>query len=153
MGSVTKKYYVAGFAFSRYSTSVVALVKKNRPAWQRGLYNAIGGKVGDIVPGETSIQAMVREFQEETGLTTEETDWKSVATLEDQANSFQVRFFAASLNIANLVSTTDEKIEIVRVGQINRHNSIPNLEYLVPLAKLVLTTDHPEVFITEGSKA
>jgi hypothetical protein len=42
----------------------VLLVEKNRPEWQAGLLNAIGG---EIEPGENPHDAMVREFEEETG--------------------------------------------------------------------------------------
>lgn len=43
----------------------VLLVLKNKPAWQAGKLNLIGGKLD---PGETPIQAAVRELREETGL-------------------------------------------------------------------------------------
>lgn len=55
--------YVLGFMFN-LAESKVLLVWKNRPAWQAGKLNGVGGKIEE---GETPIQAMNREFAEETG--------------------------------------------------------------------------------------
>jgi 8-oxo-dGTP pyrophosphatase MutT (NUDIX family) len=57
-----KHRYVVGFLFSE-DESRVLLVWKNRPAWQDGKLNGVGGK---IEAGETPLQAMEREFKEET---------------------------------------------------------------------------------------
>lgn len=38
------KEYVLGFAFNRERTKIV-LILKNRPDWQKGKYNGIGGKI------------------------------------------------------------------------------------------------------------
>ena len=55
--------YVAGFLFSEGLTTI-ALIEKQKPTWQKGKHNAIGGK---IEPNETADEAMRREFREETG--------------------------------------------------------------------------------------
>ena len=44
--------YVLGFLFNPQHTSVV-LVKKNRPDWQRGFYNGVGGHVEEGISQET----------------------------------------------------------------------------------------------------
>jgi 8-oxo-dGTP pyrophosphatase MutT (NUDIX family) len=56
------RQYVCGFAMNEHD---VLLIKKNKPAWQAGKYNGIGGKVEhyDASPA----YAMEREFYEETG--------------------------------------------------------------------------------------
>ncbi len=51
------------FLFSEDRRRVV-LINKKRPEWQAGLQNGIGGKV---LEGEIYLQAMIREFKEETG--------------------------------------------------------------------------------------
>ena len=66
---------MVGFLF-RNSGTEVALVRKLKPEWQRGLLNGIGGK---IEPGEDSREAMVREFEEETGARVDA--WRSFAWL------------------------------------------------------------------------
>ena len=55
---------VVGFMFSVLKSSVV-LIKKERPKWQEGKLNGVGGKVEK---GESPFDAMKREFLEETGL-------------------------------------------------------------------------------------
>jgi hypothetical protein len=55
--------YVAGFLFRENKTQV-ALIEKQRPAWQKGKLNGIGGRV-EI--DETPREAMKREFKEEAG--------------------------------------------------------------------------------------
>jgi 8-oxo-dGTP diphosphatase len=56
------KHWVVGFVFK--NRDEVTLVMKNRPEWQKGKLNGVGGK---IEAGETSAQAMRREFKEEAG--------------------------------------------------------------------------------------
>ena len=60
-----RKHYVLGFVFN-YSKNQVLLIEKQRPAWQMGRWNGIGGEIEE---GETPYQAMVRESVEETGFT------------------------------------------------------------------------------------
>jgi 8-oxo-dGTP diphosphatase len=59
-----RQEFVVGFLFSRCEQRVV-LIEKNRPEWQAGLLNGPGGK---IEPGETTLEAIRREFREEAGL-------------------------------------------------------------------------------------
>lgn len=59
----------------------VALVEKNRPEWQKGRMNGIGGHIEE---GEAPWDAMVREFWEETGCRTEQLRWKNFVTLSGE---------------------------------------------------------------------
>lgn len=61
--------FVLGFYITR---SGAILICKTRPEWQRGKWNGIGGRIEE---GETPLQAMVREFEEEAGFKTSEEDW------------------------------------------------------------------------------
>ena len=122
--------YVAGFMFNE-SAGTVALVKKERPIWQCGRLNAIGGHIED---GETASQAMVREFQEETGLFTSAVDWQEFCTL--RGTSFTVHFFKAmDWPLTNLKTMTDEEIVVIPTSEITPFNAIPNLQWLIPMAK------------------
>lgn len=56
----------------------VLLIEKQRPEWQKGRLNGVGGK---IEPGEADSSAMIREFAEETGLMTYGFQWKHVCTM------------------------------------------------------------------------
>lgn len=72
-----KKEYVLGFAFSR-ARDIVLLIEKQKPYWQKGKINGIGGKVE---PNEKRYYAMIREFKEETGINTNITQWKIFAEM------------------------------------------------------------------------
>lgn len=144
MGGVKK--YVLGFAFDEYNDHVV-LIKKNRPEWQAGKYNGVGGKVE---VGELHSEAMVREFHEETGILTEYKDWTYVGVLRDEfEEQFTIGIFAIKIDSHWVTSMTDEEVVVVDPSTVNRYNAIPNLEFLIPMAKLVLETDHPSLEIKE----
>lgn len=93
------KRYVVGFLFSADGNRVV-LVLKSKPAWQRGRLNGVGGKVE---PSDASMRdAMIREWREETG-DTSEIDWRQFCTLASQIvydpkhdqRGWEIAFFAA----------------------------------------------------------
>lgn len=119
--------YVAGFLFSPDRERVL-LIEKRRPVRQAGLLNGIGGK---IEPGETALQAQVREFEEEAGIRLE--SWEPVADLRGE--HFRVGFFAAfDRVIDDAYSVTDERVGIYPVADLFRLPLVPNLRVLVPLA-------------------
>lgn len=122
---------VCGFLFDE-SLEQVVLIQKQRPAWQKGRLNGVGGKVE---PGETPHQAMVREFEEETGTRIEE--WEEFGTLSDKAHGFHVVFFRAvrPLDVVEGVrSVTDERIVRVPPSEIGNMHTIRNLRWIVPAA-------------------
>lgn len=123
--------YVAGLLFDEAGEGLV-LIKKNRPDWQRGKLNAVGGKVET---GEHAWDAMHREFVEETGAATPA--WKHFANV--QGGWGTVHFFKAFDDEAfrNVHTETDE--EIVTVWRDDnwehrRYYKIPCLNWLIPLA-------------------
>jgi len=120
--------YVCGFLFS-YKGSEVALIRKNKPAWQKGKLNGIGGK---IEPGETPLVAMVREFKEETGALV--TNWKPFCSLLVAEGGAVIHFFACQ-GWVELATTTDEAIEWWWLDEALESSSlIANLKWLLPLA-------------------
>ena len=119
--------YVAGFLFDSLGTHVV-LVRKNRPLWQAGKLNGVGGK---IEPGETPAEAMAREFLEEAGIFV---DWHQFAVLtagETEVNFFRCRHSDA---LAAVRTVTDEAIEVHDVYRLPAQDLIPNLRWLIPMA-------------------
>jgi 8-oxo-dGTP pyrophosphatase MutT (NUDIX family) len=111
-----------------------------------GLYNGIGGKVEDC---EEPIEAMVREFREETGALI--TSWKPFCTLlhsaeisqSSPAGPWTVHFFKAT-QVATLQSSTDEMVKWWNAQVIaNRLNNyfVPNLHWLVPMALEDITAE------------
>lgn len=125
----------------------VALIRKNKPVWQAGKLNGIGGKIeGDEAP----IAAMIREFNEEGGMVTFDSDWKHYCVMSgvnDDGAAFEVYFFAAIGPVHLLVSTTDEKIEIVNTDEVDplRHDMIENLCWLVAAAVDHLVDGRPAI--------
>jgi 8-oxo-dGTP diphosphatase len=122
--------YVAGFMFSS-CRQLVALIRKNKPAWQKGKLNGIGGKVED---GESSLDAMVREFAEETGITVMPEHWSDFCCMKGEG--FTVVFFASIGDLGALRSMEDEQVEIVGLHEINllRSDLVENLPWLISLA-------------------
>lgn len=122
-----KQVYVCGFLFNTAETDV-ALIRKEKPEWQKGKYNGIGGKVED---GETIHRAMQREFKEEACV--EVLDWNTFCRYE--GTSFVVYFMRSfSDKIWNVESGTEEQVYVHPLGEIDYTKTISNLEWLIPLA-------------------
>lgn len=120
-------YYTLGFIFSQ-GGSHVALLRKNRPTWQAGKLNGIGGHVEE---GEDFRDAMRRETMEEVGTSL---DWNSIAKLTTP--EWEMVVYAAFIPFEQLVEIhciEDEVIEIHSTGFLP-DNVIPNLRYLIPFA-------------------
>ena len=112
----------------------VALIEKQRPEWQKGKLNGIGGKVEDK---ESSICAMIREFDEETGVQTKPSDWTLFCeiTFPDAV----VLCYRAIGDPDMCETKTDEDIDVYYTETISDHNCVENLAWLIPLGLL----DHP----------
>lgn len=123
-----RKAMVVGFLFDDAGQRV-ALIRKQHPEWQQGLLNGIGGKTEE---GESPLQAIVREFQEETGALVFE--WRHFATM--LGDSWIVECFEArSRELLEAVrTTTDEEVCIVELDKLREERRMRNLDLLVSLA-------------------
>jgi 8-oxo-dGTP diphosphatase len=126
--------YTAGFMFSA-DHKQVALIIKNRPEWQSGLANGIGGHVEH---DEQPLECMIREFKEETGV--RHIGWEPFITLtvagqEGEEGGAVVRFFQTVGELGELNTVTDEHVVICQVDRLP-FNIVPNLKWLIPLAAL-----------------
>lgn len=122
--------YVLGFLFRENRTSLV-LIRKEKPIWQAGLLNGIGGKIeGD----ESEYDAMVREFREETGVDTSKSGWRQFC--EMSGDGFVVYCFKALDSEAWEKAATEETelVEKHHPDQLNQQDCISNLLWLVELA-------------------
>ena len=136
--------YVCGFLFSPDKEYVV-LIRKQKPLWQAGSLNGVGGKIEE---GETPMEAMRREFKEETGV--DVLYWKEFATL-GSGQDWRVHFFTADHPWYSSVRTQEsEEIEIHKVADIPRQVMIPNLRWLIPQA---LGNQAPWPYIIEEHNA
>ncbi|MEW6735451.1 MAG: NUDIX hydrolase [Acidobacteriota bacterium] len=124
--------YVTGFLFDEIGERVL-LIWKKKPYWQAGYLNGIGGH---IERGETPIQAMCREFKEETGIDIQ--GWHHYATLAGNNPQWAVHFFyaySAVLNtVTNIAPVTDEIPFVGLVSNISQYRLIPNAVWLIPMA-------------------
>lgn len=121
--------YCLGFLYND-SASRVVLIKKQTPAWQKDKLNGVGGK---LMPDEISVEAMVREFQEETGAKTRTVDWRKFAVMT--GDLFKVHCFCAFNNayMAAIRSTTKELVDSYAIVLVSSFPRIDNLDMLVAI--------------------
>lgn len=118
--------YVLGFLFTKDLNNVV-LIEKQKPDWQKGLWNGVGGKVED---GESSDKAMQREFKEETDLNIK--SWERCILMEFPHCT--VMIYKAVSDKAWKAETKEEGIvKVVPVGNLDLRQCIPNLHWIIPL--------------------
>lgn len=120
--------YVVGFLFDHSKTKVL-LIEKNKPSWQKGLLNGVGGKVES---DDKNIQdAMQREFKEETGLNI--TDWKFYCQLSGYTHFNKVYFYVAFGDLEKANQIESERLIITDINQLP-DNILYDLKWLIPLA-------------------
>lgn len=144
---VTK--YVVGFMFDTGMENV-ALIRKQKPAWQEGLLNGIGGKVED---SESSLAAMTREFREEAGLRIIGSLWRhfcAMAGTNNDGGQFEVNFFYTLGEPHKLTSMEVEQIEVVDADDIcaGREKTVGNVPWLVALARDFVRGVYPPTLVT-----
>ena len=130
---MSKIYYTCGFIFNKKKDEVL-LIRKNRPQWQAGMFNGIGGHTE---AGETPLECMIRESKEET--TIEDKNWQEIAILDSAG--FQVNFFAIyNQDLNKIRPLTDELTYPIMIKDIYNpqyyfYNNIQrNLRVLIALA-------------------
>ena len=130
------KHYVLGYALEWDHTKTnrptrVLLIKKNRPDWQVGLLNGVGGKIEEI--DKTPIAAMVREFCEETGVKTSMKDWNPLTILYKK-DVFKMHIFTTTnIDLSLCKSTTDEIVNIYNFDNVvlGKHATISNIPWIL----------------------
>lgn len=123
------KKYVVGLVFD--NTKRVMLIKKNRPDWQKGYFNGVGG---EIKQNEKPIDAIKRECKEESDLYINNwTEYKK--TIFDNG---VVLYYYCSLitekKLNEFKSKTDEIISIFDSNNIpeNTHKDIKDfIKYFI----------------------
>jgi 8-oxo-dGTP diphosphatase len=136
------KKMVVGLCFSEDLTRVV-LIKKERPDWQKGLLNGVGGK---LEKGETPLTAIIREFEEEAGVKTTPEDWQQFAQMKGAG--WQVTYFRCFNNayVDSVKTKTDETVVVSEVSfDMLSDLGVSNLHWLVGLA---LDDDQPRISTT-----
>lgn len=121
------KNFVLGLAHSGWS---VLLMHKNRPDWQRGTWNGIGGRIEE---GETPHDAMLREAEEEAGLG--HLPWAQKATLRitnPEEGEVTIFVFYAEFS-GEFYQKTDERLAMFDVGDLVKTPLGRHLPWLIPI--------------------
>lgn len=123
--------YAVGFLFNADGDQV-ALIRKLRPDWQKGLLNGIGGHVEE---GESFLDAMNREFREEAGL---DIEWQHYMTLYTTSpERAHLQFFVAVGDPRAAKSVTDEQIEVHFIESLmTRDDVLDGLAWAVAMARM-----------------
>lgn len=135
------KEMVVGFYYN-INRDAVTLIKKNKPEWQKGLFNGVGGKIEE---GETPFVAMKREFEEEANASID--TWKHFVTMTDFKNKWRVYFFCAFGPVGGITSLTDEEVFVIDMNSLPS-NMIPNLKWLIPLGIDFLETAYQPIDVS-----
>lgn len=117
--------YVLGFFTGE---GKVALIRKRRPKWQAGLLNGIGGR---MEPGEAPIDAMAREFREETGVV-RPISWRLYCVVTNRNAGYRIHVFHATGDLAELRTVTDEALEHHDVNLLPP-DVVSKVRWLLPL--------------------
>lgn len=100
--------YVLGFMIDEINNKIL-LIKKNRPAFQAGKLNGIGGKIEE---NELPIEALVREVSEETGLQTKDYEWRFFGRMNLPDGGCVHLFSSLRNDLEKAQSMTDEEVLI-----------------------------------------
>jgi len=128
------KKYVLVFVFDG-SLEKVLLVQKNRPEWQRGHLNGVGGHVEE---GESFRDAAYRELEEETGLGRKDVVLRPFARVDSRPDYvmwvYQGRLSSQKIAILPSRADTGESLEMIGWEYVPMRKIVPDVAYLVPLA-------------------
>lgn len=108
--STSQVLYSVGFALSEDGSQVL-LLQKGRPAFLAGQWGGVGGHIEE---GETPLQAMDREAQEEADLAG--VDWQLIEALDRPEkpgaapDSAKLYMFAARTDLSRAQAMTEEPI-------------------------------------------
>ena len=122
------QYYNLGFVFTQ-DRSQVALIKKNRPGWQAGKLNGIGGKTNRE---ERGCDGIVREFFEETGVQLNTWDFEEFGYL-NSPDWDVVLFRAFTDRVYDIRQTTDEEVLLIPIQNITKYKTVSNVPALITL--------------------
>jgi 8-oxo-dGTP pyrophosphatase MutT (NUDIX family) len=120
--------YAMGYVVSPDGRQVV-LLKKARPSYLAGKWMGVAGHVDE---GETPLQAMRREFQEEAGVDIPE--WTFIKILENPERPSKIYIFFACHDLSNVKTMTDEEVAVVspvNFADISMGNALLEIEQLL----------------------
>lgn len=125
------KQHTLAFIFTPNFDKVL-LIEKQKPDWQKGKLNGIGGKHD---AHESSEQCISRETLEETGLDIPDTSWLQYAKIKMYDIDIEVDVFAATYNSDMNDAESREGLPVTWVPVSDLpDNVMTNLRILIPAA-------------------
>ncbi|MBP9797908.1 NUDIX domain-containing protein [Candidatus Woesebacteria bacterium] len=141
------KEFSLGFIFDATGENVL-LVHKQKPAWQAGKINGIGGKIEE---GESPEDCIARETFEEACLTIPPQAWIYLGLITE--TSVSVHTFMTLFQGDTLDARKGDHEEVERFPTNNLPvNCIPNLRWIIPFAQeQMLDSDKSTFHVTYSS--
>lgn len=104
------------------------MIRKNRPEWQKGKWNLVGGHVEK---GESYEHAAIRELKEETGLEINRLNFRGLIS----GNGYKIAIFSGYTEEEYEDGLTDELVSWCCINNLRQKygNPIYNLKLIVPL--------------------
>ena len=125
--------YVLTFVFTPDFKSVW-LIMKEKPEWQKGSLNGIGGKVK---PGEIYINSASRELKEEAGVNIEITSENYVGNIV--APDYNVVVYGAVYD-GDLFTKEEEVVIVVAISDLYKYKHIANIPMLIEACRAKLSS-------------
>jgi 8-oxo-dGTP diphosphatase len=113
--------------FSNDMSNVLLIFKRHGPPCVVGRWNGVGGK---IETDESPHQAMVREFKEETGLTTDIAEWSKFLVLTSGTAIVHFLWAANDACMIDYDTVTDEDVKSFDVEKLPQ--VVVNITWMVP---------------------
>lgn len=135
------KKYTLGFVFNK-NLDHVLLMHKNRPDWQAGKINGLGGKLEE---GEDGVSCIQREVKEESGLDIEKDNWVYAGVLYSESFHMEVLCSTHEGNMEDAKTLEDEEIEWFQIESLPK-NTIDNLYWLVHITLDKIKNNKVETF-------
>ena len=130
--------YVSGYILSE-DLKKVLLIRKNRPTWQAGKLNAIGGKIEetDLSP----LFALIREVKEETGLETYESQWNKLDGIKRDGEFKLHIFYTVSDKLLYTAKTMeDEEVGIYKIDDLQYESLMNTVHFCIE--KAIFLAEH-----------